>query len=135
MLRMLPRYVEEKFDDMELTEIFKAVEEREAKLKEVEEFRAMKEEEHEHLLRNFLRLKHKLLICTKESDEATENMLLVSEGKMTSKLPMTELIKNFKDNCVIVKNVTDMLQKCKDELHKCKEDLKKCKEELQKFKE
>jgi hypothetical protein len=133
MSLMLPRYVEEKFDDIELTEIFKAAEERDAKRKEAEEFRLMKEEEHEHLLRNFLRLKHKLLICTKESDEATENMLMVSEGKMTSKLPMSELIKNFKDNCVIVKNVTGMLEQCKNELKKCKEELYNCKEYLKTF--
>jgi hypothetical protein len=124
MMRMLPRYVEEKFDDPELTLIFNEAEEREAKLNEAEEIRA-KEEEHENLLQNFLRLKHKLLICTKESDDASEIMLQVSEGKMTSKLPMSELIKNFRDKCMMVNNVTDMLQKCKDEMHKCKESLSK----------
>ncbi len=110
MLRMLPRYVEENFDDIELTKIFNEAEENDAKIKATEE----QEDEYEQMLSYFLKLKSDVIIYTKDFDDATDIMLMVSEGKMTSKLSINELIKNTKDKYAIMKNASDELQKCKD---------------------
>ncbi len=123
MLRMLPRYVEEDFDDIELTQIFNEAEERDYKLNLFEEEEKKKEEEDKQkeekkdkyntIYRRFLELKNLVSHYKKEYDDATEIMLLVSEGKMTSKLSMNELIKNLKDKYAIMKSASDEMQNCK----------------------
>ena len=126
MLRMLPRYVEEDFDDPELTQIFNEAEERDDKLNLVEEDKKKEEKKEEEdkkkeekkdkynmIYRRFIELKIFVSHYKKEYDDATEIMLLVSEGKMTSKLSMSELIKNLKDKYAIMKSASDEMQKCK----------------------
>jgi hypothetical protein len=127
MLRMLPRYIEEDFDDPELTQIFNEAEERDDKLNLFEEEEDKKKEDkkkedkkkeekkdkYNMIYRRFLELKNLVSHYKKEYDDATEIMLLVSEGKMTSKLSMSELIKNLKDKHAIMKSASDEMQKCK----------------------
>ncbi len=109
MSLMLPRYIEEDFDDPELTKIFNEAEERAAKEKIIKE---QQKAEYQKILRRFLKLKSDLIIYTKDFDDATEIMLLVSEGKMTSKSTLNELIKNTKDKHFIMKNTSEELKKC-----------------------
>jgi hypothetical protein len=117
---MLPCYVEEDFDDIELTQIFNEAEEHYDKLNLFEEEQKKEEDKKEEekkdkynmIYRRFLELKNFVSHYKKEYDDATEIMLLVSEGKMTSKLSMSELIKNLKDKYAILKSASDEMQKC-----------------------
>jgi len=121
MLRMLPRYVEEDFDDPELTQIFNEAEEQddkfnlfeEEKKEEEDKKKEEKKDKYNMIYRRFIELKNLVSHYKKEYDDATEIMLLVSEGKMTSKLSMSELIKNLKDKYAIMKSASDEMQKCK----------------------
>lgn len=108
---MLPRYVEEDFDDEELTRIFEEAEKR--KIIEHQKKEA-KRDEHERVFRNYFRLNNAFNNSKKEYDDATAIMLLVSEGKMTSKLSMTEIKKNLQDKYFIMKNAASEMQKCKE---------------------
>ncbi len=111
MTQYLPRYVEEDFDDPELTQIFNEAEENKKQEKLIEK---QKKEEYDRVLRRFLRLNHDVITFKKDYDDATEIMLQVSKGTMTSKLSLSELKKDFKDKYFIMKNGYDELQKCKD---------------------